>query len=160
MRHGPAEDHSKSHRDEDRALTASGRDRVRDVARLLAKEAELPERILTSSLVRATQTAEIVSLAMEAAGKDGKLVTAPELAPGGKQLHLVRHLRDEGGPAAMIVGHEPDLSSLVERLLGDPLDLGMDKAMVVALEVGEAATSLRFVLDPRGLTLLHDHRSR
>jgi phosphohistidine phosphatase len=159
MRHGPAEDHSATGRDEVRALTASGRDRVCDVVRVLVREGELPGRLLTSSLVRASQTAEIVAIAMEAAGKDGKTETAHALAPGGKQLGLVRRLQTDGGPAAMIVGHEPDLSSSIEQLLGHPLPLPMDKAMVVALELEGDVATLRFILEPYALTLVHDQRS-
>ena len=37
MRHGPAEDDSPTGRDADRALTTSGRDRTRSVARALVE---------------------------------------------------------------------------------------------------------------------------
>jgi len=156
MRHGPAEDHSASGRDEDRALTPSGRDRVRDVVKVLSREGELPARLLTSRLVRALQTAEIVALATEGV----KMETVRELAPGGDGLALVTRLAHEGATAAMVVGHEPDLSSLVEELLGAQMPTSMDKAMVVALELvaGDAA-SLRFILEPRSLALAHDHRA-
>src|SRR5665213_3672830 len=86
MRHGPAEDQAASGRDEDRALTTSGRERVRGVARLLASEAELPSRILTSRLVRATETAEIVSVAQMKAGIDVPLETVKNLSPGGDNM--------------------------------------------------------------------------
>jgi phosphohistidine phosphatase len=157
MRHGPAEDHAASGRDEDRALTPSGRERVRGVARMLASERELPSRILTSRLVRATQTAEIVSVAQMKAGIDVPLETVKDLAPGGDNLALVEQLKAEGPRSAMLVGHEPDLSTLVDELLGAPMPLSMDKGMVVALEVGEGV-ALRFIVDARTLAILHDHR--
>jgi phosphohistidine phosphatase len=160
MRHGPAEDHSATGRDEDRMLTPSGRDRVRDVVRVLVREGELPVSILTSKLVRASETAGIVALAMKAAGRDGAPVTAHDLAPGGNGLGLVKRLVAEGRDAPMVVGHEPDLSSLVETLLAAPMPVAMDKAMVVALELGDAdVVTLRFILDPRSLELVHDARA-
>jgi phosphohistidine phosphatase len=61
MRHGPAEDHADSGMDGDRALTANGRDRVRAVAALLVDLNEEPLSIITSPLVRAVQTAEVVA---------------------------------------------------------------------------------------------------
>lgn len=71
MRHGPAEDHAASGRDFDRALTASGRERVRDVARALVEGGEAPLVILTSPLVRALQTAEIVAGVVQLAEEKG-----------------------------------------------------------------------------------------
>ena len=59
MRHGPAEDHHAAG-DAARALTTSGRERVRQVAELLVTEGEAPKHIVSSPLVRALQTAEIV----------------------------------------------------------------------------------------------------
>ncbi len=159
MRHGIAEDHASSGRDEDRALTGSGRDGVRDVARLLAREGEIPRRILASPLVRANQTAEIVAAAAKAAGGPGAVETMRELSPGGHALRVVERLRASATEGTMIVGHEPDLSGLVHTLLGEVFVLAMDKAMVVALELSEAPeAALRFVIDPRAVALVHDRR--
>lgn len=147
MRHGPAEDFSPSGRDADRALTASGRDRVRAVAKLLKTEEEAPRVILSSPLVRALQTAEIVAAET---GVDA-VETTRELAPGGDSASFVAALVRDRRKRAMIVGHEPDLSALVATLCGS-FSRDMLKAMVVGLHVraGEA-TRLRFVLDPKDL---------
>ena len=162
MRHGPAEDTAATGRDEDRALTASGRDRVRNVVKLLQREGEMPGRILASRLVRAHQTAEIVAAAAKAAGWRGTVETVAELAPGGKNVALCHALvRAHGSDAAgpMLVGHEPDLSSLIDDLLGSPMPLTMDKAMVDALELGDdGAATLRFILEPRAVAVVHDAR--
>jgi phosphohistidine phosphatase SixA len=125
--------------------------------KVLRREEELPARLLTSRLVRAVQTAEIVALATEGV----KLETVHELAPAGDAVALVARLAHEGATTAMVVGHEPDLSSLVEALLDAPMPTPMDKAMVVALELvsGDSA-SLRFIVEPRSLALVHDHRVR
>jgi phosphohistidine phosphatase len=154
MRHGPAEDHSPTGRDEDRALTASGRDRVRTVTQRLTHEKELPSRILSSGLVRAEETADIV-----AAAAGLKVETRVELAPNGHNLDLVAQLVSDGKDGPVLVGHEPDLSSLIEQLLRTPMPVPMDKAMVVALDVtpGPIAT-LRFILDPWPTEIVHDHR--
>ena len=61
MRHGPAEDDAPTGRDADRALTAAGRERVAAVAKALSEANESPFAILSSPLVRAMQTAEIVA---------------------------------------------------------------------------------------------------
>jgi phosphohistidine phosphatase len=159
MRHGPAEDLSATGRDEDRELTPQGRDRVRDVVRLLVREGEMPGQVLTSPLVRASQTADLVIAAAKAGGWEGAAETAYALAPGGNGVELVWKLQHVAAVGPMIVGHEPDLSSLVATLLGQPAPLPMDKAMVVALDIGHGPTAtLRFIVDPRTLALVHDAR--
>lgn len=154
MRHGPAEDDSPTGRDADRALTSSGRDRTRSVARALLDGAEAPVQIISSPLVRALQTAEIVAAV---SGVDAVEVRR-EVAPGGDAIALIGELLRAGKRRVMLVGHEPDLSMLVLRLVGKAPDQGMLKAMVVGVraEIDEAdakgfATKLRFILDPKTL---------
>ncbi len=150
MRHGPAEDFAPSGRDADRALTPSGRDRVREVAKLLVRSDEAPRIIVSSPLVRALQTAEIVAAEV---GVD-RVETSRELAPGGDSFAFARSLVHEDKKRSMIVGHEPDLSALVATFLGGSFDYDMLKAMVVGLHVSSAdEPRLRFVLDPKGLKL-------
>jgi phosphohistidine phosphatase len=161
MRHGPAEDYSSTGRDEDRALTPTGRERVREVARLLAREGEMPVRVLTSRLIRARETADIVLARAKVDGGEGNVETVHELAPGGQSFELAQRLARESAASPILVGHEPDLSSLVERLLGAPPPLPMDKAMVVALELSDAQpATLRFIIEPRSTAIVHDNRSR
>ncbi len=149
MRHGPAEDFAPSGRDADRALTPSGRDRVRAVAKLLSANDEAPRVIVSSPLVRALQTAEIVAAE---AGVD-LVETSRELAPAGDTASLVSALVRDHRKRAMLVGHEPDLSSLVAALCG-AFARDMLKAMVVGLHVapGEPAR-MRFVLAPKDLVI-------
>lgn len=154
MRHGPAEDDSPTGRDADRALTAAGRDRTRSVARALVDGGEAPVAILSSPLVRAVQTAEIVAAVC---GVD-KVEVRREIAPSGDSLGLVGEMVRAARKRVMVVGHEPDLSLLIHRLVGTTPEQGMLKAMVVGVrcdpEESEArgfTSKLRFVLDPKSL---------
>ncbi len=183
MRHGPAEDSSPTGRDGDRALTTDGRDRTRAVARALLAEGEAPLTIVSSPLVRALQTAEIVAAvtdlekhvreAKDAGGAPGAVEIRREMAPGGDALGLVHDLVRSGRKRAMIVGHEPDLSTLVAHLAERHLVQGMLKSMVVGIKVdpvpGGASTdagadrassairsTLRFILDPKTLAWQRD----
>jgi phosphohistidine phosphatase len=153
MRHGPAEDVAASGRDADRALTAPGRERVRAVGKSLLEEDEAPHAILTSPLVRALQTAEIVAAATKLGERGGAVETRREIAPGGDAYDLVREIVETRRKRTMIVGHEPDLSALVARLVGHAPPQGMLKAMVVgiSLEQGLDCPKLRFVLDPKSV---------
>jgi phosphohistidine phosphatase len=177
MRHGPAEDDSPTGRDGDRALTPEGRERTRAVARALLSEGEGPLTIVSSPLVRALQTAEIVAAltdlekrvrdAKDAGGASGAVEIRREMAPGGDALGLVAELARAGRKRAMVVGHEPDLSMLVSRLVGRQPEQGMLKSMVVGIKVdaaprqasavpgsrpeSELTSELRFILDPKTL---------
>lgn len=158
MRHGPAEDHAESGRDADRALTPAGRERTRAVAKALADAGESPLTILTSPLVRCVQTAEIVAIATKLADRGGVVETHHAMKPGGESVALVRELAASPRPRVMLCGHEPDVSHLVEQILGSPLDQPFQKAMVVGLRIKEGKSELRFVLDPKRLVVDPDHR--
>lgn len=159
MRHGPAEDNAASGRDEDRALTPSGRERVRSVAKTLVMLEEAPLWVVSSPLVRALQTAEIVAAATKLADRDGTVETRREMAPGGDAEDLVKGLLAAEKKRCLVVGHEPDLTELIAALVGQPLLVPMDKAMVVGLTLKPGSAALRFVLDPRAPALSIDLRS-
>jgi phosphohistidine phosphatase len=159
MRHGPAEDNAASGRDDDRALTTPGRERVRSVARTLMALDEAPAWIVSSPLVRALQTAEIVAAATKLADRAGSVEARREMAPGGDAVELVKGLLALEKKRCLVVGHEPDLSALIAALVGEPLLVPMDKAMIVGLSVKDGSAALRFILDPKALALSIDLRT-
>ncbi len=156
MRHGPAEDRADSGLDSDRALTSTGRDRVRSVAKMLLDLEEAPAHIVTSPLARAVQTAEIVAIASKLSARGGTVQVRRELSPGATAdaVVLARRTAHEGLKRVLLVGHEPDLTGLAGSLL-DGFHRSFDKAMIVALHLPAdgSPARLRFVLDPRTLTL-------
>lgn len=176
MRHGPAHDDSPSGRDADRALTVSGRERVAAVAKALVEGGEAPFSILSSPLVRALETAEIVAEVThlsrrsredgkaKRAGATGEIEIRRELGMGTEKLGLLAELVRAGRKRVMIVGHEPDLSMLVMSLVGKELESGMGKGMVVGVKLTpdpgvaglEFRSSLRFVLEPKSLSWQRD----
>jgi phosphohistidine phosphatase len=157
MRHGPAEDVSSTGRDADRALTPSGRERVREVAHALVREDEAPNLIFASPLARALQTAEIVAAITKLEARGGTVETTRDIAPGGDASSFVRHLVETKQKRAMLVGHEPDLSELVHQLTNRRVE--MQKAMVVGVSAdssGAGAMRIRFVLNPKALVLARE----
>jgi phosphohistidine phosphatase len=153
MRHGPAEAQAASGLDGDRGLTASGRDRVCAVAKALVESGEAPAHIVTSPLVRAVQTAEIVALTTREGGEIRAVEVRRELSPEGHALAWIPTLAAQGRKRVMLVGHEPDMSSLASALLGQRFNPVFDKAMVVGLHLPSDTqhAQLRFVLDPHVL---------
>lgn len=114
IRHAIAEDLSAPSKRDDasRALTARGRVRMRIAARGLLALGVRPQRVLTSPLLRARETAAIL---VEELGAGGETLW-PGLAPGGGATQVA-----PGLPALenlMLVGHEPDLGALAAYWLG------------------------------------------
>lgn len=150
VRHGIAADPAewKEGGDELRPLIGKGRRRFRRVARALAERAGKLDLILTSPLVRAVQTAEI--LAGEVRHSEVDVLAA--LASGGGAA-LLRAVAARAGDASAIalVGHEPQLSGLLALLNG----LGAEQAARVDLRKGAIVR-----VDLGGLTHLGEVRPR
>ena len=156
MRHGPAEDQAPTGRDYDRKLTSSGRARTELASHELGRW-ERPKRVVSSPLVRTVETAEVV---ISTLGLSLDLETREELAPGGDALKLVGELATEGAKRVLLIGHEPDVSSLAAVLIPN-WSRSFDKSMVVGLKVDRASllsrpreatpAKLRFVIDAKRL---------
>lgn len=122
MRHGnawPLEDASMT-TDEERPLTELGRQEVALMARVLEMLGADPDLILSSPLVRAQQTAQIVSEHF-----DGKVAVtnAIDLAPGGSLAGVLAQTLRAGRPAeTLISGHMPDLGMLAGFLAWNQRD--------------------------------------
>lgn len=118
VRHAIAQDRVEAHEqqraDAERPLTDKGRRRMQQAAAGIRLEAGPLQRILTSPLLRAQQTAEI--LASEFPGAE--YATTETLSPGEPRASLLDELAalPEKDTVA-VVGHEPDLGILVAVLL-------------------------------------------
>lgn len=135
MRHGHAADSSASGRDSDRPLTDDGRRYVEQVGTLL--QAHHPEdlpRILSSTYLRAAQTAEIMGRVV--AGPNIDLDHHEELEPDEPlPMNILRGLFERGADA-LIVGHHPMVISMLRMLVRDSakLPLGLHPGMLVGIE--------------------------
>ena len=102
--------------DEDRPLSEDGRAQVKMLAAALKRQGIRLDRVVTSPLLRARQTAEgLLAAAIEPLPN---LELCEHLAPGGKRRKLARFLRDLGGNDVALVGHQPDLGACVAWLVG------------------------------------------
>jgi phosphohistidine phosphatase len=139
LRHGKAE--AKGHKkDFDRELVERGFEQARKAGQLLKATGHSPNIVLTSPLVRAKQTAETFC---EAAGIDGPIVQ-PWIASGMRPETALAELRAfTEFRRVMIVGHEPDLSSLVHWICGGEVEL--PTGALVCLEVSPPAPKGRLL---------------
>jgi phosphohistidine phosphatase len=148
LRHGIAAD-GGSGGDASRPLTEDGIAKIKQAARGLRRLEVGLDALLSSPLVRARQTAEIIAHAL---GLDMRLADA--LAPG-CDIARLRDLLGEHRSAerVMIVGHEPDFSELIGTLTGgSQVRLkkgGLGRVDLEALDAG--AGTLVWLLPPRAL---------
>jgi phosphohistidine phosphatase len=119
VRHGMAETLSPTVPDGKRHLTPAGRDVMARVARGLSRLEASPSLILTSPMVRAVETAEILRSAFAAAVA---LEQCDALAPGSARSAIFDALSEHADDEEIIlVGHEPTMGELASHLLtGSP----------------------------------------
>lgn len=161
MRHGIAVDRGEPGFAEDaaRPLTGKGRRQLRQIAPGLRRLAGRLDWILSSPLVRARQTAEIIAAELNL---EKRLEFSNALAPGGAPALLLRQLgRAKSAPdKLLLVGHEPDLSRFVSLLLtgGPDLQLELKKGGICKLEAqtlrADRCATLAWLLTPKQLKRL------
>jgi phosphohistidine phosphatase len=144
VRHGMAESLSPTLSDQERRLTAAGRDVMDHVAEGLSRLAVVPAVILASPMVRAAETAEILRRAL---ARDAALEHCPALAPGNPVSAifnvLAEHLHQE---QILLVGHEPTMGELASCLLtGSPslASLRFKPGAVAAIDFPSAPSETR-----------------
>lgn len=155
LRHGIAVDpESWSGNDFDRPLTRDGRDRMESEAKAIERLGLDLECIVTSPLLRARQTAEVVAKRLDI---ESKLIEDQRLA-GGFDLErlgaiLTAHAATE---SIMLVGHEPSMSVTIGRAIGNA-SVELKKAALAGVELRDAtatAGTLICLIPPKVLVSL------
>jgi phosphohistidine phosphatase len=115
-----------------RPLSPAGIRRARKAAAGLKQLTRRPERLLTSPLVRARQTAQILTdIAGWPAAEE-----APELAPDEPALAVLALLAKDRSKLTAVVGHQPGLGHLLAACLlggGGALPIEMKKNAVACI---------------------------
>ena len=138
LRHGLAaeRDPQRFPDDSQRPLLRKGEERIRLVGAALQALDISFDRILSSPFRRASRTAEIVAATL---GLKKRLEFRDELTPGGDAKVLIRHVnRTRLVPEnVLLVGHEPDLSQLISRLIsgGGSTTIDMKKGGLAKLAI-------------------------
>jgi phosphohistidine phosphatase len=116
MRHGLAVARGTVAHDAQRPLLPEGREKMHEIAEGLERMGFEADWVVTSSLVRAAETAGIVAKALASAPP---VDVCEALQPGGSPEALITFLaRQPSRRKVLAVGHEPDLSELAARLIG------------------------------------------
>ena len=139
--------------DAKRPLTTTGVSRFKEVVEGLVWFGVGIDEIYSSALVRAKQTADLLSAGLS---DHPSVRVLDELAPGHEPARLLAELaRRVKRRRIAVVGHEPDLGELAAALLGAQRPLPFRKGGVCRIDVdrlGSSATgSLIWFLPPKVL---------
>ena len=153
-------DHDRWPDDALRPLSPAGMRRSHKAAAGFKELCAVPDRLLTSPLVRARQTAKILT---EAAGWPQAKI-AQELIPGEGAAAVLALLAKDHSKRIAIVGHEPDLSALLAACLlkdGGTLRIELKKNAVACLSFDGRARAgrggLKWLATPRMLRGFRNH---
>lgn len=143
IRHGIAEEAEKYDKDADRPLTEKGKHKTRKVAAKLSELNLHFDLILTSPLLRAYQTAEILLTA----GLSSQLEESSELAFDGDihaWLSWLEQWQRKGGNSLALVGHEPNLGNWAEILVWGKArgNLVVKKAGAIGIKLPEIGSPI------------------
>lgn len=140
IRHAEAIDRSQDIPEEHRFLTPRGIKRFRKVAGSLKKLGLEPDVILTSPMIRAVQTADILS---ETLRHRGDLLVVSQLAArcGPEQLDELLNRYPQAREIAL-VGHEPDFGALSQSMLEVEDNCALSKGGVVSFKKSAGGKAL------------------
>ncbi len=159
FRHGIAVDRDRwKGNDDDRPLTKAGAGSTKLTAQGLRILQVQPDVILSSPLMRAQQTAEIVQ---EALGAKSKIELVDDLRPNAPPERLFIRLRNFSDDSVVIcVGHEPHFSTTISAAISGKTaaSIAMKKAAACAVLFAEqpqaGAGKLIWLIPPKALRLL------
>ncbi len=152
LRHGIADDLTPGQSDADRALTAEGKKKLREILKVAAKAELRPSLILSSPYRRARETALLAAKHLQ---YEGDVLETQSILPHATPQEVweeVRMHKDER--ALLLVAHEPLLSSSAAYLLGSPsLVTDFKKGSILRIDVESFGAQprgvLRWYLTPR-----------
>ncbi len=143
IRHAEAVDETLELRDPSRHLTPLGRTQARALGERMRWHDCVPTHVWTSPLVRALQTAELVTATMSS---ETAVEVVPALAADGSARDVVALVRALPADASvMLVGHEPSISAIGALLVDDPAFEALGKAQ--AVRILDGAVRWRFAWD-------------
>ncbi|GAB2919595.1 SixA phosphatase family protein [Rheinheimera gaetbuli] len=140
LRHATADVIRPNQLDIDRCLVEKGRLQARRVAAFMQRQNLSVQQVLSSPYPRAMQTAAIVCKEAGFTGASEQAWLALETPTAVAVAELSRQL-PELAEHTLLVGHEPDFSLLISRLLGTEMAVvNIRKASLSCISVNENVT--------------------
>lgn len=154
LRHADAEPHG-ARSDSERRLTERGERQARVVGEAIARMGLSFDSVMVSPKERALRTAMLAGEAWS--GEQRERFTVHQALAGGfegrQAFEALAAIPGDG--QLLLVGHEPDLSSVVGDLTGGLVD--MKKGGLAAVRLQSAGGELVALLRPRELALIAGH---
>jgi len=160
LRHGIAVEHGAAgyENDDERPLTGKGERKMWAIARAIEALEISFDSILSSPLVRARQTAEIVAEALKC---KKRMELTDTLSPQHSAKPLIEYLQKQRAvDDVLLVGHEPFLSQFISLLISGDSETsvllkkgGFCKLSTDHLKHGKCAT-LEWLLTPKQMELM------
>ncbi len=144
LRHGEADWKNWTKPDDERPLTPFGKKEVRAVAKFLDRLKVRPDLIVTSSLPRASQTAEIAAEVLRVKLREDDL-----LAKGFGLDALRTILKRHRAKKLMLVGHEPDFTKVIHGLTNAQLKLSKAGVALVDVDLAGFEGKLVWLFPPK-----------
>lgn len=154
LRHGEAGKRiSVPSRDFERSLTASGAEEIEEIADSMKKMDLEFDKIASSPLARALETAEIVTNVYK---KSSKPEVWDELRPEANRLDLYRRLSKIKQDAdVLVVGHDPFMTTVIGEIISGSMNakISLKKAGLARVQIDSftprASGELRWLLTPK-----------
>jgi len=144
LRHGEADWPGWTKPDDERPLTDFGKKEVRQVAKFLGRLKVKPDLIVSSPLPRALQTAEVAAQELKT-----KVRQDEALEPGFGISGLSTVLKRHPSKVLMLVGHEPDFSSVISALTGGFIKMAKAGIALVDLDPETEKGRLLWLFPPK-----------
>ncbi len=136
--------------DSERPLSTKGEEDIRLMAEVLARVEVAPPRLISSPLLRACTTAQMLG---------ARYTPAPasevweELSPGVQFKAVMSRLQSPGDRSIVLVGHQPDMTHLIAYLISDAateivMPPGAMALLALPRGAGAGAARLQWLLTP------------
>ena len=139
-------------KDSERTLTVAGKEEIEDISKGLRELNLKFDKILSSPLKRAHETAAIVSEELECENVE----LWDELKPEGSRTELYKKLaRFKQDSTVLVCGHEPYLSTMISDLIGSngSIRISLKKGGIAKIRVRtfvpKTSGELRWLITPR-----------
>lgn len=145
IRHGDAEKLSTHKKDSERKLTPEGEQKIRIAAEGWKLLIPNFSHIISSPILRALKTAEIIAGIFEF---EGSIITDKRLLFGNKTEELIDLANEIMGNDMAFIGHEPDFSEHLSQLISNSgAKIEFKKGMIAKISFNGKAKLTRGVLE-------------